>query len=53
MRQIELLGLKWGDIDWKDTIVKNQRQAQQVNGQSIVFLHPKNKKKLKKGCFYA
>jgi len=43
MRQSELLGLKWGDIDWKKRTIKVQRQAQQVNGQGIVFLPPKTR----------
>ena len=43
MRQSELLGLKWGDIDWKNSTLKIQRQAQQVNGQGIIFLPPKTR----------
>ena len=43
MRQSELLGLKWSDIDWKNATIKIQRQAQQVNGKGIIFLPPKTR----------
>lgn len=48
MRQSELLGLKWEDIDWIKGTIKIQRQAQQVNGKGIVFLEPKTRAGIRK-----
>ncbi len=41
MRQSEILGLKWEDVDWIKSAITVQRQAQFVNGSGIVFLDPK------------
>lgn len=41
MRQSEILGLKWEDVDWIKSAITVQRQAQFVNGSGIVFLEPK------------
>jgi len=48
MRQSELLGLKWGDVDWIQGTIKIQRQAQQVHGRGIVFLAPKTRAGIRK-----
>lgn len=36
MRLGELLGLQWGDIDWKERIITVRRQAQEIGGQRSV-----------------
>jgi len=41
MRQSEILGLKWEDVDWIKSAITVQRQAQFVNGSGVVFLEPK------------
>lgn len=41
MREGELLGLKWIDIDWRKSALKVQRQVQRVTGQGLVFSDPK------------
>ena len=43
MRQGELLGLKWSDVDWNKGLLRVQRQAQRVTGRGIVFFPPKTK----------
>lgn len=43
MREGELLGLKWADIDWNRSILFVQRQLQQVKGQGYVFIPPKTR----------
>ncbi len=48
MRQSEILGLKWEDVDWIKSTIKVQRQAQQVNGKGIVFLEPKTRAGIRK-----
>jgi len=47
MRQGELLGLKWSDLDWNKGIIRVQRQVQRVKGQGIVFMRPKTKAALR------
>lgn len=41
MRQGELLGLKWSDLDWNTGIIRIQRQVQRVKGQGMIFMPPK------------
>jgi integrase len=41
MRQGELLGLKWGDVDWRAPALHIQRQVQRVKGKGLVFVDPK------------
>jgi len=41
MRQGELLGLKWSDLDWQRGTIRVQRQVQRVKGQGNVFMTPK------------
>lgn len=48
MRQSEILGLKWEDVDWKNCTISVKRQAQYVNGQGIVFLEPKTRTGIRK-----
>jgi len=43
MRQAELFGLKWADVDWLNGSIKIQRQAQRVEGHGIQFSEPKTK----------
>ena len=38
MREGELLGLKWSDIDWNKGVLFVQRQLQQISGQGYVFI---------------
>jgi integrase len=47
MRQGELLGLKWSDLDWNKRIIRVQRQVQRIKGQGIVFMRPKTKAALR------
>jgi integrase len=41
LRQGELLGLKWSDVDWSVPCLKVQRQLQRIAGQGLVFAEPK------------
>ena len=43
MRQGELIGLQWGDVDWDRAMVNVRRQGQFVKGQGIVMMDPKTK----------
>jgi len=43
MREGELLGLKWSDLDRNKGILFVQRQLQQIIGQGYVFMPPKTK----------
>ena len=43
MRQGELLGLKWSDLDWKKGVLRVQRQLQRINNQGLLFSQPKTK----------
>ena len=43
MRQGELLGLKWSDLDWNKGTIKVLRQVQRVKGEGMVFVSPKTK----------
>jgi integrase len=42
MRQGELLGLRWSDLDWVTRQVKVQRQLQRLPGNGMVFSEPKS-----------
>ena len=41
LRQGELLGLWWSDLDWKTGELQVQRQLQRVSGEGFVFSEPK------------
>lgn len=41
MREGEILGLMWGDVDWLRNTIKIQRQVQRVPKQGLVFSPPK------------
>jgi integrase len=41
LREGEVLGLWWSDIDWQKSRLKVQRQVQRVPGQGLVFSSPK------------
>lgn len=43
MRQGELLGLKWEDIDFRKQTIKVVRQSKQVHGGGFEFTQPKTK----------
>ena len=43
MRQGELLGLMWSDVDWNKGTLKVQRQVQRVPGQGRKFVSPKTR----------
>ena len=43
MRQAELIGLKWQDIDWSLSTLQVKRQVRHFRGASYVFLEPKSK----------
>jgi integrase len=43
MRQMELLGLKWTDVDWIKQTIKVERQLVRPNGEGIQFASPKTK----------
>lgn len=42
MRQGEILGLKWGDLDFQSGRLQIQRQLQRVRGQALLFTQPKS-----------
>ena len=44
MRQGELLGLKWPDIEWKRGVIMVKRQAVRVRGGGYGFAEPKSKR---------
>lgn len=43
MRQAELIGLKWEDIDWSLSTIQVRRQVRHFKGASYAFLEPKSK----------
>lgn len=43
MRQSELLGLKWKDIDWAACVIHVRRQTQRIRGKGISFSEPKTR----------
>ena len=42
LRQGEILGLKWSDIDWQTGRMQIQRQVQRRKGEGLVFCEPKS-----------
>lgn len=42
MRQGEILGLKWTDLNWKTRKLHIQRQIQRIQGEGLVFTEPKS-----------
>jgi len=44
MRRGELLGLKWGDVDWPGSTIRVQRQVFEPQGASFVFQEPKSER---------
>ena len=42
LREGELLGLKWSDLDWITRNLSIQRQLQRLSGQGMVFSEPKS-----------
>jgi len=43
MRQGELLGLKWIDLDWVSGYLQVRRQVQRIDGKGFVFCEPKTR----------
>ena len=43
LREGEILGLKWADLDWERRHLKIKRQVQRVPRQGLVFSAPKTK----------
>ncbi len=42
LREGEIIGLKWGDLDWKTKHMHVQRQVQRLPGGRVVFTEPKS-----------
>jgi len=42
LRQGELLGLRWSDLDWETSQLSIQRQLQRITGQGLVFAELKS-----------
>ncbi len=42
LRQGEILGLKWSDLDWQSKRLHIQRQVQRIKGKGLVFCEPKS-----------
>ena len=43
MRQSELIGLKWEDVDWNLSTIQVKRQVRHFKGASYTFLEPKSR----------
>ena len=43
LRQGEILGLKWSDLDWSTRRLNVQRQLQRVTGKGLFFCEPKSR----------
>lgn len=43
MRQMELLGLKWTDLDWIKQTIRIERQLVRPDGEGVKFTSPKTK----------
>lgn len=43
MRESELLGLRWTDLDWVQHFLKVERQLQRPNGNGVEFVPPKTR----------
>jgi integrase len=43
MRQMEILGLKWDDLDWLHQTIKVERQLVRPDGTGVKFLPPKTR----------
>jgi integrase len=43
IREGELLGLKWSDVDWSTGLLHVQRQLQRIKNQGLVLVPPKTK----------
>jgi integrase len=43
MRQMELLGLKWADLDWVNQTLKVERQLARPTGEDVSFTQPKTR----------
>jgi len=42
-REMELLGLKWTDVDWVRKVIKIERQLERADGNGVQFSPPKTK----------
>ena len=43
MREGELLGLKWSDLDWSKGVLNIQRQLQRIEHKGLFFVSPKTR----------
>ncbi len=43
MRQGELLGLKWTDLQWHNSSLLVQRQVQDIRGKGVIYQEPKTR----------
>jgi integrase len=41
LRQGEILGLRWSDLDWKTGALQVQRQVKRISGEGLQFSEPK------------
>ncbi len=44
IRPGEILGLKWEDVDWENSLLRVERQLQRVKGEGLVLRETKTKK---------
>jgi len=44
LREGEILGLKWSDLDWNNRHLQIQRQLHRVSGEGLIFSEPKSSK---------
>jgi len=42
LREGEILGLKWSDLDWKTKHLQIKRQVQRLKGEGLVLVEPKS-----------
>jgi integrase len=43
LREGEILGLRWEDIDWNRSWIYVRRQVQRIDGQGVIFTTPKTR----------
>jgi Site-specific recombinase XerD len=43
MREAELFGLQWKDVDWEKKTINVVRQVQRLDGQGMIFTSPKTR----------
>lgn len=48
LREGEICGLKWKDVNWEKNYISIDRQVQRIPGQGVVFQDPKTEKGVRK-----